>query len=222
MPLSALPSLKLTDAEALALASSPPSGMAAASSAAGAFAKSKPSAAAPELRAVAPTSGSMAASTAGSDPTSAKSVTVVNQPASGTLTTPDGARGRLRDAMSFVANQAVLRKGAVGELDVPELGRVVIRAEKGGGGNVDVHITADRPETRSILHASTTAMAVDLNEANVPLGQIVIDAPSGGGVTADRGAPGDDTRRARTAGRRADKENAAPTPGAKSRVRIVL
>jgi hypothetical protein len=153
---------------------------------------------------------------------SAKSVTVVNQPASGTLTISDSSRGRLREATSFVANQAALRKGAVAELDLPELGRVVIRAVRGASGTVDVHITADRPETRGLLHASTAAMAADLADASVPLGQIQIDASNASSTPGDRGGTGDDIRREPAAARRPNRENDAPTPGGKRRVRIVL
>ncbi len=153
---------------------------------------------------------------------SAKTVTAVNRPSSGSLTIADPARSRLRDALSFVANQAALRRGAVGELDVPELGRVVIRAEKGTGGAVDVHIEADRAETRGVLHASAAAMAADLREADVPLGQIQIDMVVAGSASGGRGAPGDDIRRERASARRGDKENAPSDTRPKRRVRIVL
>jgi hypothetical protein len=215
VPQASAPSLELTEAEALALRSSrgsPPL----APSAAAATAHARP-APAPSTSVL--TSAPMSAPSV--DP-SAKSVTVVNQPASGTLTISDSSRGRLREATSFVANQAALRKGAVAELDLPELGRVVIRAVRGASGTVDVHITADRPETRGLLHASTAAMAADLADASVPLGQIQIDASNASSTPGDRGGTGDDIRREPAAARRPNRENDAPTPGGKRRVRIVL
>jgi hypothetical protein len=216
---SSAPALALTDAEIRALASGSAASVAAASSAAGAFTRARTGPQSSSSPAVTPTSTALPAGTAA---TTAKSMTVVNQPASGSLTISGSSSGRLREAMSFVANQAVLRKGAVGELDVPELGRVVIRAVKGAAGTVDVHITADRPETRGILHASTAAMAADLTEANVPVGQIQIDVSGTGASLGNRGASGDDIRRERALARRGNKENDAPTTGGKRRVRIVL
>jgi hypothetical protein len=153
---------------------------------------------------------------------SANPVTVVNPPSSGTLTIPDAARARYREAVTFVTTQAALRRGAVSELDLPELGRVVIRAQRGPGGAVDVHITVERPETTAILQASAASMAADLVGANVPVGQIQIETMAAAAAPEDRGAPADDIRRARSASGNANSEKDTSSPGGKRRVRIVL
>lgn len=152
----------------------------------------------------------------------AKTVTAVNPPSSGPMTILDGVRGRLRDAVSFVANQAALRRGAVGEIEVPELGRVIVRAVKDATGVVDVHIQTDRAETHGILHASSIAMAADLRDADVPLGQIQIDFVGAGSSSGGRGGPGADIRRNRAALGGGDKAHEPSGGRSRRRVRIVL
>jgi hypothetical protein len=159
---------------------------------------------------------------AGAVPPGANPLTAVNRPSSGSLTIADPGRTRLRDAISFVANQAALRRGAVGELEVPELGRVVIRAERGAGGVVDVHIQSDRPETHGLLHASAPAIVADLREIDVPVGQVQLELLGGGSPPGGRGASGDDIRRGKPGVPRDEKENEASRTRSKRRVRIVL
>ncbi len=95
------------------------------------------------------------------------------------------ARAQAIAAMVSASNQAVIQRAASGNLDVPELGRVAVRAAS-LGGRVDVDVTSDRAETRAALHASAGAMAADLRQAEVPLRHLRFDGTDAGSTTPDR------------------------------------
>jgi hypothetical protein len=88
------------------------------------------------------------------------------------VVSPAGAK--LRDAFASVANRAVLRGPATGQINVPELGRVVVRAHNVGGA-VDVDVSADRSDARVTLRGHVSAMATDLRQADVPLARLTVD-----------------------------------------------
>ncbi len=81
---------------------------------------------------------------------------------------------RLREAFVSVANHAVIRRDASGAIDVPELGRIAVRAHSATGG-VDVDVRADRADTRAVLHAHASALANDLHQAELPLARLTIE-----------------------------------------------
>ncbi|HXN30702.1 MAG TPA: flagellar hook-length control protein FliK, partial [Polyangiaceae bacterium] len=160
----------------------------------------------------------------------AKTLTVVTK-ASPTAAVPSAAVGaRLRDALVSVANHAVLRGEATGQIDVPELGRVAVRAHS-AGGTVNVEVTAEAPEARAMLRGHVGAMTADLHAADVPVGRLTVDragASSGNSLgssmsSRDRGAStgGESARdnRPQSDGDSAPAVVEAITP---RRVRIVL
>ncbi len=107
----------------------------------------------------------------------AKSVTVVTK-ATPAATVPSAAVGaRLRDALVSVANHAVLRGDATGQIDVPELGRIAVRAHS-TGATVDVAVTAEGQDARATLRGHLSAMTADLHAADVPVGRLTIDGAS--------------------------------------------
>ena len=95
------------------------------------------------------------------------------------------ARTQAIAAMVSASNQAVIQRAASGNVDVPELGRVAVRAAS-LGGRVDVDVASDRAETRAALHASAGAMAADLRQAEVPLRHLRFDGTDAGSTTPDR------------------------------------
>jgi len=161
---------------------------------------------------------------------SAKPLAVVTEPSALPV---DGALAgaRLRDALASVANHAVLRNAASGEIDVPELGRVAVRAHTVGGA-VDVDITADRPDARAALRLHSGAITNDLREADVRVSRLTIEASHGGptDATASDGSSGASSRRnndspAHDSSRDGEEGGAHdPEPVARpmGRVRIVL
>lgn len=121
--------------------------------------------------------------TAGSVKTLATAGATVTDPTAGALQ-GHVAGDRLRDALASVQNHAVLRNAATGEIDVPELGRVAVRAHT-VSGSVDVDITVDRPDARAALHQHAGAMTADLRDADVRVGRMTIDAAHGAGKSGD-------------------------------------
>jgi hypothetical protein len=152
---------------------------------------------------------------------SAKGVTGVNVPSQMSAPGP----GRLQQAALSAANQAVLRREASGEIDHPDLGRVVVRAQS-HGGSIDVELQSDREETHGILHASAGALAADLREADVALGALSFVSADGAGVglgsSQRQGGPASDTSRERPDSERSNDENERPAARLRRRVRIVL
>ncbi len=159
----------------------------------------------------------------------ANAVTVVSQPSpAAALSSSAGAK--LRDALASVANHAVLRGEASGQIDVPELGRVAVRAHSVGGA-VDVEVTADGSDARATLHGHVGAMTADLRAADVPVGRLTVDrtdASSGstlGSSTSSRDRdPNAGGHSARDNRPQSDAEDAPAGVGttAPGRVRIVL
>ena len=129
-----------------------------------------------------------------------------------------------------VANHAVLRAPATGQIDVPELGRVEVRAHAVGGG-VDVAVSADQADTRATLRGHLGAMTADLREADVPVARVSVergDATASHGQAAqssarDRGTHTQDSPRDQSPrDTRQDEEPTNPVLVAPRRVRIVL
>jgi hypothetical protein len=135
------------------------------------------------------------------------------------------ARSQAIASMVSAANHAVIQRVATGSVDVPELGRIAVRAATLGGG-VDVDVVSDRPETRAILHASAGALAADLKHAEVPLRQLRFDANMTGSTTPDRSHGSQSDRGPQEHPRRPEpveadaEEPSAIAPG--TSVRIVL
>jgi hypothetical protein len=140
-----------------------------------------------------------------------------------------GAGARLRDALASVANHAVLRGPATGHIDVPELGRVAVRAHTVAGA-VDVDVTADRPDARAALRGHIGAMTLDLHQADVPVARLTVDrshaafGQSNGSPPSfrDRDAQGQDSPRDNPQSAERDNEPTPAEPSAPRRVRIVL
>jgi hypothetical protein len=123
------------------------------------------------------------------------------------------------------ANQAVIRRAAGGEIHVPELGRVAVRAE-GAPNAVNVDISVDRAETHAALHASAGALAADLRQADVPLGHLRFDRGNAHGAPGDSGtgygtSSHDTPRDSHSSADHDEADDAAPMAAA-GRVRIVL
>jgi hypothetical protein len=143
------------------------------------------------------------------------------------------AAGRLRDAFASVAHQSVLRGAASGQIDIPELGRVVVHARSTDAG-VDLAVTAERGATHSVLREHAGAMALDLQQADLRVGRLAIEpahgssssrfeaGTGGGGFDASsnqRGSAGREGTSDETSLEGAEPE---PTTAAVGRVRIVL
>jgi hypothetical protein len=148
----------------------------------------------------------------------------------------DAPAARLRDAFASVANQAVLRGDASGEMDIPELGRIAVRARSVDGA-VDVDVAADRLDARSTLRLHAGAMTADLQGADLKVARLTIDSShattqhfdskaGGGAFDSSRSThPGDGSSQRQ--GRDSDDSPAEdgtdpPVPLPSGRVRIVL
>jgi flagellar hook-length control protein FliK len=170
-----------------------------------------------------------AAPPAANDASAVKPMAPVTKLAAAPATDPASA-ARLREAFASAANHSVLRGAASGEIDVPELGRVAVRARNVGGA-VDVDITADRGDVRAALKLHSGAMTSDLRQADVRVGRLTIEqghspAASDGSATGrsfdaparrDQQRPGEHD----TDDGSAREGDEAPTAGG-GRVRIVL
>jgi hypothetical protein len=155
----------------------------------------------------------------------AKDVTVVNGPSSpAAATTPDASAPAPHAAAASVANQAVLRRVASGEIQDPELGRVAVRAA-GSNASIDVAVSVDRADTHFALHSSSGAMAADLRQAEVPLGQLRLERSQA--TLADtagngHGAFAQDTPRDSHSSPEAEEADDTTPAATAGRVRIVL
>jgi len=76
-----------------------------------------------------------------------------------------------QEAATNAVNQMTLRRAADGELDIPELGRVRINAQS-NAGEVNVRISADRPETQALVAGHTDAMILDAKTAAITISEI--------------------------------------------------
>lgn len=119
-----------------------------------------------------------------------------------------------------------LRRRAVGEVDLPHLGRIRVDAQL-DRGVVDVSVVAQRSTTAALLGAQSAEIARELREHAVPLRSLDFGAPtptgSGGATSSDR--QGRDERGDGPT-HTSDADSAPPAPrahGARGRrVRIVL
>jgi hypothetical protein len=134
---------------------------------------------------------------------------------------------RLRDALASVSNRAVLRGPATGHIEVPELGRIAVHA-RSTGGSVDVDVTADRADTRSVLRGHVSGMTADLNQAAVPVARVTVErgaaafGDSQGSAAGDPGANRQDSSRDQSTSVERDDEPTPADTGTAKRVRIVL
>jgi len=137
------------------------------------------------------------------------------------VATPPAAdtSGAAATSVRSAHNQQIIRNAAHGEFEHPELGHVTVSARL-RDGEVDVRVTALRPETAAFLTPQAGAMAADARAANVPIARVDVDHQ--GGTSSARSGEG--------SGRHADsnghpdgdgdgKDVVVPGP---RRVRIVL
>ena len=164
------------------------------------------------------------------DAGSAKTVTGDAKPLPTGGASPAADPAKLRDAIASVTNHAVLRGPATGQIEVPDFGRVAVRAHSAAGA-VDVDVTADRADARAMLRGHVGAIAADLRVAEVPVARLTVDrasAPFGGahgspGSFSERGgSPHDSPRDAAPGFGSQDDDAPAPQNAPVSRVRIVL
>jgi len=151
-------------------------------------------------------------------------VTTVNDSSPETkATNPDSVAST--DAAVSAANQAVIRRTAEGEIHIPELGRIAVRAE-GTTAAVNVDVSVDRADTHAVLHASAGALAADLRQADVPLGHLRFDRGGAHGAPGDSGTgygtPSHDTPRDSHSSADHDEADDTTPTAAAGRVRIVL
>lgn len=185
-----------------------------------------------------PSDGLSAAAAAAMTPAvSVKAMAPVSDLAVGRTPTADSAAS-LREAFASVAHQATLRGVASGEIDLPDLGRIAVKARSVEGG-VDVEVNADRPDARSTLRSHTDAMVADLQRADLKVTRLSVDpspgarsdSPAGGQAFGSGGRslegqsdpresrrdPGTDAERASH-----DDGDESPSGAWAGRVRIVL
>ncbi|MEO8800743.1 MAG: flagellar hook-length control protein FliK, partial [Polyangiaceae bacterium] len=80
-----------------------------------------------------------------------------------------------QQAVMFAVNQMTLRRAvADGELDIPELGKVRVDAQT-KNGEVEVKITAEREDTRTLVNAHAQAIALDARTAAIPIANIHVE-----------------------------------------------
>jgi Flagellar hook-length control protein FliK len=161
----------------------------------------------------------------------AKIVTAVASPPAVVDAGSPAAGERLRDALASVANHAILRGTATGHIDVPELGRVAVRA-RGTSGAVDVDVTTDGPDARAVLRGHVGEMTADLHQAALSVARLTVDrtgaglaGPHGHSASSqrDHGAAHDSPRDQRAPLEQEDDPSTGDTrSSASSRVRIVL
>jgi hypothetical protein len=93
---------------------------------------------------------------------------------------PAGAdtSGAAATSVRSAHNQQIIRNAAHGEFEHPELGHVAVSARL-RDGEVDVRVTALRPETAAFLTPHAGAMAADARAANVPIARVDVDHKGG-------------------------------------------
>ncbi len=80
-----------------------------------------------------------------------------------------------QQAVMFAVNQMTLRRVvADGELDIPELGKVRVDAQT-KNGEVEVKITAEREDTRTLVNAHAQAIALDARTAAIPIANVHVE-----------------------------------------------
>jgi len=95
------------------------------------------------------------------------------------------ARMQAIATMVSAANHAIIQRVATGDVEVPDLGRIAVKAAA-VGGRVDIDVTSDRSETRAVLHASVGALLSDLRQADIAVRQLRLPTPDAGSMTSDR------------------------------------
>jgi hypothetical protein len=132
------------------------------------------------------------------------------------------ARARLQDAATSSAHQRTLRDVAQGELTLPDLGRVAVRAHLARDA-VDVEIRAAQTATAHALHARAESLAADIRAADISVTRLSFEG-AGAWVpsqdTPSRGRGEDLPRGPRDGDASPEPSASARVPGA--RVRIVL
>jgi hypothetical protein len=157
----------------------------------------------------------------------AKTVTVVTKATPGADASAAATSARLRDALASVTNHAVLRGPATGHIDVPDLGRIAVRAHT-NNGSVDVDVSADHADTRAVLRGHVNGMTADLHQADVPVSRVSVErgtsafGDSQGSAARDPGANRQDSSRDQQTSLEQDDEPTPGDTGAAKRVRIVL
>ncbi len=153
---------------------------------------------------------------------------VNGSPDSAKATSVGFARQQAIASIVSAANHAVIQRVASGSLEVPELGRVAVRATS-DGKQVDIEVAAERVDARTLLHGSAQAMAADLREAAIPVRHLRFgDADTGGlpsGMASGHQGPGSGARDHAPSARKESEPatETAPLPSARrGTVRIVL
>lgn len=154
-------------------------------------------------------------------------------PASATAPTVDAAsadtlRGRLLDAQSSAMNLRAIEGAAHGELVLPELGRVSVKARTTALRSVEIEVTAAQAATAHMLQAHTSALVDEVRAADIAVASLSVTHAEGGAAMDPNGSQhtGSHERReghgvqGRDEGR--DPRATAVRTGSGARVRIVL
>jgi hypothetical protein len=137
----------------------------------------------------------VAAASAG--PVDANALTPVI-PSTASTVLPSGAeRAETIASLVSAVNHTIIQREASGHIELPELGRIEVRAAS-VGGRVNIDVASDRADTHAVLHASAGAMIADLRQAEIPMGRLRFNDGASGLATGDsarRDASANDTPR---------------------------
>lgn len=175
----------------------------------------------PQLATETPASMSLAVAPAA--PLDASALTPVTPPTASTVLTGNADRAQAMATVVSAVNHTIIQREASGHIELPDLGRIAVRASS-VGGRVDVEVASDRAETHAVLHASAGALAADLRQADIPLGRLRFNEGAAGSATGDstrRDAGTNDTPRKREP-IDAQTDDPPVEDGAVTSVRIVL
>lgn len=154
-------------------------------------------------------------------------------PASATAPTVDAAsadalRGRLLDAQSSAMNLRAIEGAAHGELVLPELGRVSVKARPTANRSVEIEVTAAQAATAHMLQAHASALVDEVRAADIAVASLSVTHAEGGAAMDPNGsqhAGSHERREGHVAQGRDEVRDARATAvrtGAGARVRIVL
>lgn len=182
-----------------------------------------PGGAAPDVAAAPVTGPSVSwATPPGEGPRADGALTAVNDlTPSGPREAAAAARERLHDAATSSAHQRALRDVAQGELTLPELGRVAVRAHAARDA-VDVEIRAAQPATAHALLAQAESLAADIRAADISVTRLSFQGAGAWIPSQDATPRGRDEAPERHPREEVAARGAAPAPGPRARVRIVL
>jgi hypothetical protein len=158
------------------------------------------------------------AATTASDPRSAMATMPTRMIATLDLRQASDAR---QEAADRAVNQMTLSRAADGELDIPELGRIRVDAQT-RAGEVDVRITADRPETQALVASHAHDIVLDARNASIPLADLQINRSGNNAqsnFTSSHDAP---KNRDNTSRDDESSEKQAPPARGATRARFVL